>query len=163
MTQATYKQVVQPYNDDPFTGHLATPISASGFTKALINNLPAYRQGLSPLLRGLEVGMAHGYFLIGPWYKFGPLRDSDHAALGAYISVVALLLLATICLSSYGIVSFQGGRNKVGTGDAAMNTSEGWSMFTAGFFFGGMGGVTVAYFILQNLGIVNGIMSGAFN
>jgi photosystem I subunit 11 len=162
MTQSTYKQVVQPYNGDPFVGHLATPISASDFTKTFIGNLPAYRPGLSPLLRGLEIGMAHGYFLIGPWYTFGPLRDSESAALGALISVVALLMIATMCLSAYGIVSFQGGR-AVGTGDAAMNSSEGWSLFTGGFFFGSMGGAAVAYFLLSNFSVVDGIMRGVFN
>jgi photosystem I subunit XI len=162
MTQSTYKQVVQPYNGDPFLGSLDTPISASDFTKTFIGNLPAYRPGLSPLLRGLEVGMAHGYFLIGPWYTLGPLRDSEVAALGALISVVALLMLATICLSAYGIVSFQNGRS-VGTGDAAMNSSEGWSLFTGGFFFGGMGGAAVAYFLLANFSVVDGIMRGVFN
>ena len=48
-----YTQVVQPYNNDPFTGHLSTPISDSAFTRAFIGNLPAYRKGLSPLIRGL--------------------------------------------------------------------------------------------------------------
>jgi photosystem I subunit 11 len=162
MTQSGYKQVVEPYNGDPFVGHLATPISASDFTKSFIGNLPAYRPGLSPLLRGLEIGMAHGYFLLGPWYRFGPLRDSDFAAFGSLISVVALLMLATMCLSAYGLVSFQNGR-AIGSGDAALNTSEGWSLFTGGFFFGGMGGAAVAYFLLSNFHLLDGIMQGAFN
>jgi photosystem I subunit XI len=162
MTESTYKQVVHPYNGDPFQGSLDTPISASGFTKTFIGNLPAYRPGLSPLLRGLEIGMAHGYFLLGPWYTFGPLRDSDVAALGSLINVVALLMIATMCLSAYGIVSFQNGR-AIGSGDAAMNSSEGWSLFTGGFFFGGMGGAAVAYFLLANFNVVDGIMRGVFN
>ncbi|HEY9825879.1 MAG TPA: photosystem I reaction center protein subunit XI [Stenomitos sp.] len=162
MTETSYKQVVHPYNGDPFVGNLATPISASDFTKTFIGNLPAYRPGLSPLLRGLEIGMAHGYFLVGPWYTFGPLRDSEHAALGALISVVALLVIATMCLSAYGIVSFQNGR-KIGTGDAALNSSDGWSLFTGGFFFGSMGGAAVAYFLLSNFNVVDGIMRGLFN
>ncbi|NER29259.1 MAG: photosystem I reaction center protein subunit XI, partial [Symploca sp. SIO1C4] len=57
--------VVQPAGD-PQIGNLATPVNSSGFTTAFINNLPAYRPGLSPFRRGLEVGMAHGYFLYGP-------------------------------------------------------------------------------------------------
>jgi photosystem I subunit 11 len=67
------------YNDDPFVGHLATPITSSAVTRAILQNLPAYRSGLTPLLRGLEVGLAHGYFLMGPFVKLGPLRDSDIA------------------------------------------------------------------------------------
>jgi photosystem I subunit XI len=162
MPETSYTQVVKPYNDDPFTGHLATPISASGFTKAFIGNLPAYRQGLSPILRGLEIGMAHGYFIIGPWTVLGPLRDSEYASLGGLISGLALILIATACLASYGLVSFQGGR-AIGSGDASLKSSDGWSQFTAGFFVGGMGGAFVAYFLLNNLNVVDGIMRGGFN
>lgn len=159
MPETGYAQVVKPYNDDPFTGHLATPISASGFTKAFIGNLPAYRQGLSPILRGLEIGMAHGYFLIGPWVLLGPLRDSEHANLGGLISGLAMVLIATGALACYGLVSFQGQRG----GEDPLQTSEGWSQFASGFFVGGMGGAFVAYFLLENLSVVDGIMRGLFN
>ena len=57
---------IKPYNDDPFVGNLATPISTSSFTRNLLSNLPAYRVGLSPLLRGLEIGITHGYFQVEP-------------------------------------------------------------------------------------------------
>jgi photosystem I subunit 11 len=156
----TFTQVVQPYNNDPFTGHLSTPISDSGFTRSFIGNLPAYRPGLSPILRGLEVGMAHGYFLIGPWILLGPLRDSDSASLGGLISALALVVIATACLASYGIVSFQG---KPSNAKDSLQSSEGWSQFAAGFFVGGSGGATFAFFLLQNLEIVKGILSGVFN
>jgi photosystem I subunit XI len=68
--------VVKAFNNDPFIGHLSTPISDSAFTRVFIGNLPAYRSGMAPLVRGLEIGMAHGYFLIGPWIYLGPLRWS---------------------------------------------------------------------------------------
>ena len=29
-----------------------------------LSNLPAYRTGVSPLLRGVEIGLAHGFFLV---------------------------------------------------------------------------------------------------
>lgn len=160
MSESGYKQVVQPYNDDPFVGHLATPISASGFTKAYIGNLPAYRPGLSPILRGLEIGMAHGYFLIGPWTLLGPLRDSEFASLGGLISALTLVLIATACLASYGLVSFQG---QSGTNADSLQSADGWSQFAAGFFIGGMGGAFVAYFLMENLSVVDGIMRGVFN
>ena len=154
-------ELIKPYNGDPFVGHLSTPISDSDFTRAFIGNLPAYRKGLSPLLRGLEVGMAHGYFLIGPWIKLGPLRDHPSAAnLGALISGIALILIATICLSAYGLVSFQKGDSN--TGDS-LQTSEGWSQFAGGFFFGGMGGAFVAFFLLENFGLVDSIFRGLVN
>ena len=158
-----YTQVVKTFGDDPhaaFVGHLSTPISGSDFTQSFIGNLPAYRKGLSPILRGLEIGMAHGYFLIGPWTLLGPLRDSEYASLGGLISALTVVLIATACLDSYGIVSFQGESGD--TGDS-LQTSEGWSQFAAGFFVGGMGGAFVAYFLLENLGVVDGIMRGLFN
>lgn len=154
-------ELIKPYDGDPQVGHLATPISDSGFTKAFIGNLPAYRKGLSPILRGLEIGMAHGYFIIGPWVILGPLRDSEFANLGGLISAVGLILIATACLASYGIVTFKG--DSSGEDSGSMQTSEGWSQFAAGFFVGGMGGAFVAYFLLENFGVVDGIMNGSFN
>ncbi|MFN3678462.1 photosystem I reaction center protein subunit XI [Thermosynechococcus sp.] len=153
------EELVKPYNGDPFVGHLSTPISDSGLVKTFIGNLPAYRQGLSPILRGLEVGMAHGYFVIGPWVKLGPLRDSDVANLGGLISGIALILIATACLAAYGLVSFQKG----GSSSDPLKSSEGWSQFTAGFFVGAMGGAFVAFFLLENFSVVDGIMTGFFN
>lgn len=153
-------ELIKPYNGDPFTGHLSTPISDSGFTRAFIGNLPAYRKGLSPLLRGLEIGMAHGYFLVGPWTLLGPLRDSDHAAVGGLISAIALILIATACLSTYGLATFQGDNDS--TTDS-LQTSEGWSQFAGGFFVGATGGAAVAFLLLSNFPIIDKIFTGAFN
>lgn len=169
MADARDIEMVKPYGGDPFVGHLSTPISDSAFTKAFIGNLPAYRKGLSPILRGLEIGMAHGYFLIGPWVKYGPLRDYPEAAhLGALVSALTLILLGTACMSVYGIASFQV------TGDddypsqnpqapADLKTAEGWSQLTAGFFVGGMGGVFLSYFLLENLSGIDAIFRGLVN
>jgi photosystem I subunit 11 len=159
MAESINVEMVKPYGD-PQIGHLATPVSASAFTKAFIGNLPAYRKGLSPILRGLEVGMAHGYFLIGPWVLLGPLRDSEYANLGGLISGIAMVLIATACLSAYGIVTFQG---ESSSKTDSLQSADGWSQFAAGFFVGGMGGAFVAYFLLENLGVVDGIMRGVFN
>jgi photosystem I subunit 11 len=74
---------IKPYND-PFVGHLATPITSSAVTRAILQNLPAYRSGLTPLYVWLEVGLAHGYFLMGPFVKLGPLRDSDIALFAGF-------------------------------------------------------------------------------
>ena len=71
---------VKPYNNDPFVGHLSTPVTTSLSTRTFLSNLPAYRKGISPLLKGLEIGMAHGYFLVGPEVVVGPLRETAHGA-----------------------------------------------------------------------------------
>ena len=100
-------EFVKPYNDDPFVGNLATPVSTSSFTKKFLNNLPAYRVGVSPILRGLEIGLTHGYFLVGPFYKLGPLRNSDVALLSGLFSSIGLIFIMTACLAIYGVVSFE--------------------------------------------------------
>ena len=149
---------IKPYNNDPFVGNLATPISTSGFTKAFISNLPIYRRGLSPLLRGLEIGMAHGYFLVGPFDKLGPLRNTDAALLAGFLSSVGLIIILTTCLSMYGNVSF----NKDNAKDI-LQTSTGWSRFTGGFLVGAIGGSGVAYLILANSPIIQSLGLNSFN
>ena len=94
-------QFIKPYNDDPFVGNLATPVSTSSFTRSLLGNLPAYRPGISPLFRGLEIGMTHGYFLLGPFEKLGPLRNSSIALLSGFLSTVGLIITLNICLYSF--------------------------------------------------------------
>nr|YP_009332731.1 photosystem I reaction center subunit XI [Membranoptera weeksiae]YP_009332949.1 photosystem I reaction center subunit XI [Membranoptera tenuis]AHZ94743.1 photosystem I reaction center subunit XI [Membranoptera weeksiae]AKL79205.1 photosystem I reaction center subunit XI [Membranoptera tenuis] len=142
------KDVIQPYNNDAFVGNLSTPVSTSSFTKGLLSNLPAYRRGLSPLLRGLEIGMAHGYFIIGPFDKLGPLRNTDVALLSGFLSAVGLIIILTACLSMYGSVSFDA--NNEETKDL-LQTSEGWGQFTAGFLVGAIGGSGFAYLLLANI------------
>lgn len=142
---------IQPYNNDPFVGNLSTPISTSSFTKGLLSNLPAYRRGLSPLLRGLEIGMAHGYFLVGPFDKLGPLRNTDVALLSGFLSAVGLIIILTTCLTIYGNVSFD--FNKDNAKDL-LQTSEGWGQFTAGFLVGAVGGAGFAYLLLANIPVL---------
>nr|WCH56100.1 photosystem I reaction center subunit XI [Calliblepharis sp.] len=143
---------IQPYNNDPFVGNLSTPISTSSFTKGLLSNLPAYRRGLSPLLRGLEIGMAHGYFLVGPFDKLGPLRNTDVALLSGFLSAVGLIIILTTCLSMYGNTSFSTEDSK-----DLLQTSEGWSQFTAGFLVGAVGGSGFAYLLLANIPVLQSV------
>lgn len=60
-----WRQVVLPVNGDPFIGMLETPVTSAPVVAGFLSNLPAYRTGVSPLLRGVEVGLAHG-FLVRP-------------------------------------------------------------------------------------------------
>ena len=139
-------QFIKPYNDDPFVGNLATPISTSSFTRSFLSNLPAYRVGLSPLLRGLEIGMAHGYFLVGPFYKLGPLRASDVALLSGLFSSIGLIIIRSACLAIYGVVSFEETENK-----DVLQSSQGWRQFTSGWLVGSIGGAIFAYTLISNL------------
>ena len=142
---------IKPYNNDPFVGHLSTPVTTSAATKAFLGNLPAYRSGLSPLLRGLEVGMAHGYLLVGPFDKLGPLRNSEIALLSGFLSAVGLIIILTLCLTIYGKVSFQDSTATATNKD--LQTETGWSQFTSGFLVGAFGGAGFAYLTLLNLSL----------
>jgi photosystem I subunit 11 len=139
-------QFIKPYNDDPFVGNLATPVSTSSFTKSLLSNLPAYRAGLSPLYRGLEIGMTHGYFLVGPFYKLGPLRNSDVALLSGYFSAVGLIVIMVACLTIYGMVSFENNEVK-----DELQSSQGWQQFTSGWLVCSVGGASFAYILISNI------------
>ena len=139
-------EFVKPYNGDPFVGNLSTPVTTSTATKIYLGNLPIYRKGLTPLLRGLEIGMAHGYFLIGPFYILGPLRNSQNALLVGLFSALGLILILTLGLTIYGLASFQDDGKVEG-----LESSKGWRDFTSGFFIGAFGGDVVAYILLANI------------
>ena len=137
---------IKPYNDDPFVGNLATPVSTSSFTKNFLSNLPAYRVGLSPILRGLEIGLTHGYFLVGPFYKLGPLRNSDVALLSGFFSSIGLIFIMTACLSIYGVVSFEESQPS-----DQIQSAKGWRQFTSGWLVGSVLGSSFAYILISNI------------
>jgi photosystem I subunit 11 len=156
-------QVVQPYQGNPELGHLSTPISDSAFTRAFIGALPAYRKGMAPITRGLEIGLAHGYFLVGPEVVVGALRDFDVAPyLGGLVTAIAIVLLGTAGMGAHGLVSLKPA-NELPADTDALKTSEGWSEMTAGFFIGGMGGAYMAYFLLTHFEEINAIFRGFVN
>ena len=138
---------IKPYNDDPFVGHLATPITSSSLTRAILKNLPAYRFGLTPLLRGLEIGLAHGYFLIGPFAKLGPLRNSDIGLLAGFLSTIGLILILTLGLTIYGTASFSQAKS---TGNE-LQTKKSWDQFKGGFFVGACGSAGFAFICLSSI------------
>nr|WP_293096761.1 photosystem I reaction center subunit XI [Okeania sp. SIO2F4] len=144
--------IVQPFQNDPQLGNLATPINSSQLTLTWVRNLPIYRKGLSPIARGLEIGMAHGYLLLGPFLKLGPLRDTDQALLAGASSASGLVVILSICLFVYGIAVFQSSGKPVGVLPENLQTYRDWSLFTSGFLIGGIGGVIFACFILLEIG-----------
>ena len=161
-------EMIQPYGGDPFVGHLSTPISDSAFTRAFIGNLPAYRKGLSPLLRGLEIGMAHGYLLFGPFALLGPQRNSEQGNLVGLLSACGLVAILTVCLVIYGAASFKSewrsGFVSYATANPEMpdelKTTRGWNQFAVAFFVGGLGGAFFAYQIFDHWDTVQRIVSG---
>ncbi|KAK3003313.1 hypothetical protein RJ639_018335, partial [Escallonia herrerae] len=155
-------QVIQPINGDPFIGSLETPVTSSPLIAWYLSNLPAYRTAVSPLLRGIEVGLAHGFLLVGPFVKAGPLRNTEIAGPAGSLAAGGLVVILSLCLTMYGIASFKEGDPSVApaltlTGRKKvpdqLQTADGWAKFTGGFFFGGISGVTWAYFLLYVLNL----------
>ncbi|KAK4273629.1 hypothetical protein QN277_021996 [Acacia crassicarpa] len=155
-------QVIQPINGDPFIGSLETPVTSSPLVAWYLSNLPAYRTAVSPLLRGVEVGLAHGFLLVGPFVKAGPLRNTPYAGGAGSLAAAGLVVILSICLTIYGIASFKEGEPSVApsltlTGRSKqpdpLQTADGWANFTGGFFFGGVSGVFWAYFLLYVLNL----------
>ena len=147
--------VVSPFQGDIFVGHLSTPITTSNLTRSYLSLLPAYKAGLSPLLRGINIGYVHGYFLLGPFVKLGPLRDSQVANFVGFVSTLSLLIILTTCLLIYGFVSFSDSKaNEEINNKELVNflNSKGWSEFTSGFIVGGFGGGSIAYVLLKLIG-----------
>jgi photosystem I subunit 11 len=148
---ADRKDEIQPVSGDPQIGNLETPINSSGIIRAYINSLPAYRPNLSPQRRGLEIGMAHGYWLFGPYTVASQFRNSPVSDyVGLFEAIVSIVVL-TIALSLYASV---GAQKPVATVPATnppqtYSTEEGWSEFAGGFLIGGVGGAGVAYLVYQ--------------
>ncbi|MBF2003469.1 MAG: photosystem I reaction center protein subunit XI [Synechococcales cyanobacterium C42_A2020_086] len=136
---------------DPQVGNLATPINSSNFTRAFINNLPAYRANLSPQRRGLEIGMAHGYLLFGPFAFTSQFRNTGISDVVGLIEAVILVVILTVCLSLYGGSQPKKPISTVTTPNppSSLATSEGWSEFAGSFLVGGIGGAAFAYIVYE--------------
>lgn len=141
--------VVSSFGGDPFVGHLSTPITTSSLTKTYLSLLPAYKTGLSPLLRGINIGCVHGYFLVGPFVKLGPLRNSEVANFVGFVSTLSLIIILTTCLLIYGYVTFTEKKGSTKKSPIDFLSSSGWSQFSSGFIVGGFGGASIAYLLLK--------------
>ncbi|PNH10410.1 Photosystem I reaction center subunit XI, chloroplastic [Tetrabaena socialis] len=152
-------QIISPANGDPFIGFLETPVTSAPIVASYLSNLPAYRTAVAPALRGVEIGLAHGFLLAGPFIKLGPLRNVPEVAeIAGSLSAAGLVLILSLCLSIYGSAQFQsapplGVKTLSGRSVArdALFTTEGWSEFAAGFLVGGEAGVAWAYVCTQIL------------
>jgi photosystem II CP43 chlorophyll apoprotein len=150
-SEPLFEGIVQAPQNNPQIGNLITPINNSDVTLGWVKNLPIYRAGLSPITRGLEIGMAHGYLLLGPFLKLGPLRDTNTALWSGWGGASGLVIILSVCLFLYGSTIFLGRRKPVGELPANLQTYNDWSQFTSGFLIGGLGGVLFATFILLEI------------
>lgn len=152
--QKKKQDVITPINGDPFIGMLETPVTSDPIVSSFLSNLPAYRTGVSPLLRGVEIGLTHGFFLPGPFIKLGPLRGTEKAEIAGTLSGLGVVGILAACLAIYGAVSFQqeevvGVKTLTGReiNRDPLQSEEGWQQFTGGFTFGGFAGVIFCYIL----------------
>ena len=143
--------VIKPYKGDPFVGHLSTPVSDSAFVREYLSLLPINRPDLTAKLRGREIGMAHGYFLFGPFAELGPLRDSNVGDLAGLISAIALVIIAATGMRLYGNTAYDIGNKP----NEDLKTKQGWADLSKGFVIGGAGGAFFAFLLTQTLGFLS--------
>jgi photosystem I subunit 11 len=88
---------VQWRGREHFSGdQIQTWVRSSGFSRKFIGNTAYYRQGLKTWQRGIEIGMAHGYFLIGPFCCLGPARHTPEAATVGLLCGVVVASMVTV-------------------------------------------------------------------
>jgi hypothetical protein len=89
--------IIQWRGPEPFAGdQCQTPVTQGSFAKQYVANMAFYREGLKPWQRGLEIGMAHGYLLIGPFVSLGPLRNTPEGATAGLLSGAAVVGIVSI-------------------------------------------------------------------
>lgn len=154
------QEVVHPAGDSQ-VGNLATPINSSKLSKAIISNLSAYRSGLSPARRGVEVGLAIGYIFVGPFAKFNPLRFTDVGTLVAFLSASGLIVIFTLAIILYAASNPPKPIETITTPTPPreFSTQRGWDQYAFGFLAGGIGGAAIAYAILANVDVLGNFLS----
>ncbi len=147
-------EVVSP-DFDPQGSNLATPINNSKLAKAIVNSFSAYRQGLSPLRRGIEVGLAHGYWLLGPFFKFNPLRYTERGAEAALLSTIGLIVISAGSIVLYAATNPPPpiATITVPNPPDVFASKKGWDTYATGFLVGGVGGAVIAYVIVNNIDV----------
>ncbi|CBN57858.1 MULTISPECIES: chlorophyll a/b binding light-harvesting protein [Kamptonema] len=133
-------------------------MSFSDVSVTLLRNLPIYRKGLSPIVRGLEVSLAHGYFLVGIFVVLIPLQQKSLAPLAGLLAALAVILILSILLSIY-----ENGKREKGKVFYWQKTPEDWSLFRGGFVLGGSSGAFLAYLLLENFAGIDAILRGVVN
>jgi photosystem I subunit XI len=154
------REVVYPVADVQY-GDLLTPINSSPIVKGIMKNLSFYRSGLSPLRRGIEVGVAHGYWLVGPFFKFNPLRYTPVGSLGALFSAFGLIIISSVLILLYAASHPPAPLTAAATPNPPeeFRTQAAWNDYAGGFFVGGVLGAIVAYLILSNVDVFNNFLT----
>jgi photosystem II CP43 chlorophyll apoprotein len=157
--------LVQPPQVNRQMSNQITAVNSSDLTLKFLKYLPIYRPGISPMWRGLEIGMAHGYWLVGPFATLGSLGLLRNFNVGSLVGLFAaggLILVLTIGFSVYGTTTYERQQEiyprptsiaTVPRVPQTLNSTERWNQFTEGFLIGGIGGAIFAYLLLTNIAL----------
>lgn len=132
-------------------------VKPSDPTILFLRNLPIYRQGISSLFRGLEIGMAHGYWLAGPLTVLNSIEQPEAAAQVGLILTIFVVGFITISLSWYQVEKSAEPREIL---FYWLKDREQWNQFRGGFLVGASGGALLAYFLLQNAELFRTLVEG---
>lgn len=135
---------------NPQDGGLATPINSSKFTRWFIDQLPAYRQGVSSFQRGLQVGLFHGFWLLGPFVVLGPLRDTNLALFAGLLATIGTVVIGTLAIAIYAESTPSPPIATLTTPSPPtdLDAPQGWLALARGFLFGGTAGAIFAAVLL---------------
>mmetsp|Transcript_47695 Transcript_47695/g.111242 ORF Transcript_47695/g.111242 Transcript_47695/m.111242 type:complete len:363 (+) Transcript_47695:48-1136(+) len=126
---------------------IRSPISDSRFAKNFIGNTAFYREGLENWQRGLEIGMAHGYFLVGPFTSLGPLRNTPEAATVGVLSAAAVIGIVSVGGLLFGATVKPRAFDKDGE-----SPGSGFTEIINWHAVGGLGGAGFAHLLLTLFG-----------
>lgn len=154
------QEVVNPAKGNPQIGNLETPINASGLSKWFINIQPGYRKGITSFRRGLEVGIAQGLWVVIPFVKLGPLRDTDIANIAGLLSSFGLTAIGTAAIYLYAASNPPSPHVTLTTPNppTELNTPAGWYKYANGFIVGGLSGATITYLVLSNWAVLENLL-----
>jgi photosystem I subunit XI len=148
----TFRQVVHPAGD-PQIGNLATPINSSNLIKSYLQILPAYRSGLTPFRRALEVGLFHGYIAVGPFVALGPLRDTAARLQAGTLSALGLMIISAVSIYLYAYSNPPAPLDHIAAkSPTELKSRKDWQEYARGFLVGSIGGVGLAAFLLWLVG-----------
>jgi len=126
---------------EPFAGdQVATPLTAR---TVFVDSLAFYREGLQTWQRGLQIGLAHGYFLVGPFTALGPLRNTPEAATVGLLCACAIVGIVSVGGLLFGATVKPTRFDKPGDAPAA-----GFQEMINWHAVGGLGGAGVAHALL---------------
>jgi hypothetical protein len=89
--------LIQWKGKEPFAGDLVqTPVTDGRWSKQYLAAMAFYREGLKPWQGGIDIGMAHCYFLICPFVSLGPLRNTPEGATVGLLCGVAVIGIVSV-------------------------------------------------------------------